>query len=40
MYKAVHKIMETLRNWEIEFVLAILKESQPTLNVVLFVYTL
>jgi hypothetical protein len=37
----VYKIMETLRNREIEFVLATLKDLQlATLNVLPFVHTL
>jgi hypothetical protein len=39
--EGVDEIMETLKNWEIEFVLAALKDLQlSTLNVLPFVYTL
>jgi hypothetical protein len=37
----MNKIMGTLRNWGIEFMLATLKEHQlATLNILPFVYTL
>jgi hypothetical protein len=41
MYRSRDKIMETLRNWGIEFVLDTSEELQlATLNVLPFVYTI
>jgi hypothetical protein len=39
--QGVYNVMETLRNWGIEFVMATLKELElATLNALRFVYTL